>query len=77
MSPLYLAMSGESDMLSDKHGCNMQLIVNIPDDLIAQYRHVLPPPAMGLLETVALDAILGLLTRLAEAEQGRPDAPRS
>jgi hypothetical protein len=54
----------------------MKLTVHIPDEVIAQYRHVLPPPAMGLLETVALDAILRLLARLAKTEQGKTDAQR-
>jgi hypothetical protein len=54
----------------------MQLIVHIPDELIAKYQHLLPPPSTGLLETVALDAILGLFARMEKAEQGKPDAKR-
>ena len=45
----------------------MQLIVHIPDDLIEQVKDKLPPPQMGMLEAVALDAILGFLHKLQEA----------
>jgi hypothetical protein len=45
----------------------MELTIRIPDDVIEPYRHVLPPPEMGLLEAVAVDAILGILERLASS----------
>jgi hypothetical protein len=53
----------------------MQLILNIPDEVIETYRRVLPPPELGLLQAVAVDAILGLLSRLEE--QQRPKAEES
>jgi hypothetical protein len=52
----------------------MQLTIHIPDDVIAEYQHVLPPPEMGLLETIAVDAILGALSRFAADQKGEPDA---
>jgi hypothetical protein len=54
----------------------MQLTINIPDEVLAEYRNVLPPPEMGILEAVAVDAILAALSRFAATEQGEPDAPR-
>jgi hypothetical protein len=42
----------------------MQLIVHIPDEMIEKVKDKLPPPQMGLLESVALDALLGFLTRV-------------
>jgi hypothetical protein len=51
----------------------MQLTIHIPDDMIAKVRQKLPPPEMGMLEAVALDAILGLLARL-DAPDTEPDA---
>ena len=44
----------------------MQLIVHVPDDMIEKVKDKLPPPEVGLLEAVALDAILGLLLKLDE-----------
>jgi hypothetical protein len=42
----------------------MKLIVDIPDDLIEQVKEKLPPPESGMLEAIALDAILAFLQRL-------------
>jgi hypothetical protein len=42
----------------------MKITVHIPDDLIAEVKDKLPPPEMGMLETIALDAILGFIARL-------------
>lgn len=47
----------------------MQLTIHIPDDILDDYRHVLPPPEMGVLETIALDAILGALDKMASAAE--------
>ena len=53
----------------------MQLIINVPDEMIEPVRHRLPPPEVGLLEAIALDAILGALTRLAaDKTDGKPHA---
>jgi hypothetical protein len=35
--------------------------------VIAEYGHVLPPPELGLLEAVAIDAILGALEQMANS----------
>jgi hypothetical protein len=44
----------------------MQLIVHIPDDLIEAVKDKLPPPDVGLLEAIALDAVLGFLMKLGQ-----------
>lgn len=44
----------------------MQLIVHVPDDMIKAVKDRLPPPEMGILEAVALDAILGYLDTLRQ-----------
>ena len=51
----------------------MQLIVHVPDDMIVKFRDRLPPSQMGLLEAIALDAILGFLDRLDDIGQPRKD----
>ena len=51
----------------------MQLVVHIPDDLIEPVRDRLPPPEMGVLESVALDAIIGFLDTLQRGKVGLPD----
>ena len=52
----------------------MKLVVNIPDEFIDPVRDRLPPPEVGLLEAIALDAILALLTRMAAKKPGDPNA---
>jgi hypothetical protein len=42
----------------------MKITVHIPDDLIAEVKDRLPPPELGMLEAIALDAILGFIDRL-------------
>jgi hypothetical protein len=45
---------------------NMQLTIKIPDQIIEKVKDKLPPPESGVLEAVALDAILGFLQKLEE-----------
>lgn len=45
-------------------GDPMQLTVHIPDDMIERVKDKVPPPEPGLLEAVALDAVLGFLLKL-------------
>ncbi len=45
----------------------MQLIVHIPDVMLEKVKDKLPPPQMGMLEAVALDAILAYLHKLKAA----------
>jgi hypothetical protein len=47
----------------------MQLTLHVPDDLIESVKDKLPPPEMGMLEAVALDAILGFLLKLEISEE--------
>jgi hypothetical protein len=45
----------------------MQITIHVPDDMLEAVRDRLPPPEMGVLEAVALDAILAYLQRLEVA----------
>ena len=45
----------------------MELTIRIPEQIIAKVKDKLPPPEMGVLETVALDAVLGFLHKLETA----------
>ncbi len=49
----------------------MHLTINIPDEIIEPVKDKLPPPEMGILEAVALDAILGFLLKLDTASTKR------
>jgi hypothetical protein len=46
----------------------VQLIVHVPDELIEGAKGKLPPIETGILEAVALDAILGFLFKLTNSE---------
>jgi hypothetical protein len=45
----------------------MQLILHVPDDMIEKVKGKLPPPEVGVLEAVALDAVLAFLLTLEDA----------
>lgn len=45
---------------------SMQLTINIPDVLLDDVKHELASQPTGVLETIALDAILGFLNRLRD-----------
>jgi hypothetical protein len=44
----------------------MHLTVHVPDDMIERVKDKLPPPELGVLEAVALDAILAFLNETGE-----------
>jgi hypothetical protein len=50
----------------------MQLTVHVPDDMLEKVKDKLPPPEVGVLEAVALDAILGFLLKLDEGNKPEP-----
>lgn len=52
----------------------MQLVIQIPDDQIEPVKHKLPPPGTGILEAVALDALLAFLHRLSDPNTQWPSA---
>ena len=47
----------------------MKLVIHVPDDMLDRVKEKLPPPEMGVLETVALDAVLGFLFKLDDGVQ--------
>lgn len=47
----------------------MQLTLHIPDDVLDEFQAVMPPPQLGLLEAVAIDAILAALERMKEERE--------
>lgn len=50
---------------------SMQLIVHIPDEMVAPVRDKLPPPEMGVLEAIALDTLLSYLFKLRSAPNAK------
>jgi hypothetical protein len=52
----------------------MQLTIHIPDDLFDDVKDKLAAQPSGILETVALDAILGFLDRLRDDGSSRQRA---
>jgi hypothetical protein len=44
----------------------MKLEIHVPDDMLEQVKDKLPSRESGLLEAIALDAVLGFLLRLDE-----------
>jgi hypothetical protein len=70
-----IAYAAELHMLSEMQGeLGMQLIVHIPDDMIEPVRDRLPPPQLGVLEAVALDAVLAFLATLETMPEASKDA---
>ncbi|WP_165356247.1 hypothetical protein [Sphingosinicella sp. BN140058] len=47
----------------------MDLTIHIPDEVLEDYRHVLPPPGMGVLEAIAVDAVLAALQRMVDSSE--------
>ena len=45
----------------------MQLIIHVPDDMIEAVKDKLPPAEEGILEAIAMDAVLGFLLKLDNA----------
>ena len=45
----------------------MQLTIHVPDDIFESVKHKLPPRESGVLEAVALDAVLGFLMKLQDS----------
>jgi len=50
----------------------MQLMIHVPDDIFERVKHKLPPRESGVLEAVALDAVLGFLTKLQDSLPSTP-----
>jgi hypothetical protein len=46
----------------------MKLTIEIPEEVLDPVRDKLPPPEMGLLEAVAVDAILAFLVKLEDLD---------
>lgn len=56
----------------------MQITIHVPDDIVEEVKDNLPPLETGVLEAIALDAVLGFIMKLREPVQGKEnsDAPR-
>jgi hypothetical protein len=50
---------------------HMALTIQIPDEVLETYRDVLPPPQLGVLEAVAVDAVLGILEQIKAGAEAR------
>jgi hypothetical protein len=50
----------------------MQIVVHIPDDMVEATKDGLPPPSLGILEAVALDAILAYFDKLSQEQPPTP-----
>jgi hypothetical protein len=50
----------------------MQLTIHVPDDMLEKVKDRLPPREAGVLEAVALDAILGFLLKLEGTPKPEP-----
>lgn len=46
----------------------MDLVIRIPDELIEPIKDKLPPPEMGILEAVALEALMKFFDRLEKQD---------
>ena len=51
----------------------MKLTVHIPDEIIDEVKDNLPPPETGMLEAIALDAIVSFIGRLKLNSATEPD----
>jgi len=51
----------------------MELVLNIPDEFIEPVKEKLASFPTGVLEAVAVDAVLGFLARMGEKQ--RPSSP--
>ena len=45
----------------------MQLTIQVPDNILESVKDKLPPRETGVLEAVALDAVLGFLMELGDS----------
>ena len=52
----------------------MELKIHVPDDMLEEVKDKLPPPEMGVLEAIALDAVLGFLSRLESSARQQTKA---
>jgi len=54
----------------------MVLILHVPDDMLERVKDKLPPRETGVLEAVALDAVLGFLSKLENSGLPEPSHSR-
>lgn len=47
----------------------MEIRIVVSEDMVDPVRELLPPPGMGILEAIALDAILSYFDRLKKSQQ--------
>lgn len=51
---------------------DMEIRIVLSEDVVDPVRELLPPPGMGILEAIALDAILSYFDRLKKSQQTNP-----
>jgi hypothetical protein len=49
------------------YSASMQLTIHVPDDILERVKDKLPPRETGMLEAIALDAVLGFLMKLGDS----------
>jgi hypothetical protein len=54
----------------------MQLTIQVPDDILESVKDKLPPRETGVLEAIALDAVLGFLMKLGDSGVANAETTR-
>lgn len=63
------ALNSESETCG---AVDMEIRIVVAEDIVDPVRELLPPPGMGILEAIALDAILSYFDRLKKSQQTNP-----
>jgi len=58
------------------YSASMQLTIHVPDDILEGVKDKLPPRETGMLEAIALDAVLGFLMKLSDSDIANAEIPR-
>jgi hypothetical protein len=58
------------------YSVSMQLTIHVPDDILEGVKDKLPPRETGVLEAIALDAVLGFLMKLGDSPIANTETTR-